>query len=78
MNAENTESGRTMCYLDCYMDGDPDGFPTATYAMPSSGYHWKHASRSALKHFDRIELVRETNGQSIQTLPDAWRFGRRT
>ena len=63
------------CYLDCYMIGDLEGFPTATYEMPN-GYYWKVVASYALKHFDRIALVKETNGQSIQPLPSEWRFGK--
>lgn len=67
-------AGRTPCYLDCYMQGDPEGFPTTTYAMPS-GYYWRSVAANALKYFDRIELVRETNGRSPRPLPRDWRFG---
>jgi len=60
-------------YLDCYMDSDPVGFPTATYGV-LNGDNLKLIRNNALRYFDRVSFVEVSDGCSVQTIPEDWRY----
>ena len=53
-----------MRYLNCYMAGDMDAFPTATYLVDVDGVLLDKAMAELSRSFDRIESVSQSNGQS--------------
>lgn len=56
-------------FLDCYIESDSEGFPSATYRAESRDAAIK-AKAILGEWFDRVEVVEQSNGQSPGEIPD--------
>ena len=55
-------------FLDCYMESDLEGFPTATYEIDIASIPAKLVIEGIKEHFDSVKVVKVSNGQAIQSM----------
>ena len=53
-----------MAYLDCCMDSDLEGHPSMTYTIDVNNEMVKQAIAMLDRHYDNVEIVMTTQGQS--------------
>ena len=59
-------------FLDCYMETDVEGHPTATYQIDVSISLFPLVVEGIKERFDSVEVVDQTNGQSVRSLRESF------